>query len=292
MLRFKNLNVQGLEIDALTISWEIEPVDPVGFDINQVEFRVYRSNSPEGPFDLLTATPLIDTFVFTDKQVNRRSFWRKHYYKIEATPTGGGKTVSSIVHRAEVHKGAQKRMLIGLEIARRERGLLRGFGNTPGFVGVPCAAFIRRTFGQYCSECFDPILGRGSRERCIPCFNTRFKGGYFTPIPAHINFSPSPQILQLVNWGEAQPSETDCWLSNYPLLSAGDVIVEPTGRRWKVNRYHATEMLRTPIRQIIRIVEIRRNDVEYLIPVDEGLFETPEFQPLLSNNTEFEEIKR
>ena len=291
MLRFTEVNVRGLEIDALTISWEIEPVDPVGFDSSLVEYRVYRSNSPEGPFDLLTGTPLVDTFVFVDRQINRRSFWRKHYYKVQATQTVTGKQIESIVHRAEVHKGARQRMLIGLEIARRERGLLQGFGETVGFVGVPCAVFIRRTFGQYCSECFDPLLGRGLSEKCVSCFNTRYKGGFFTPIQVHVNFSPSPQILQITNWGEAQPSETDCWLSNYPLMSAGDLVIEPTGRRWKVSRFHSTTMLLTPIRQILRLVEIRRTDVEYLIPVAESLFETPEFSELLSHNTEFEEIK-
>lgn len=292
MLRFKNVDVRGLSIDSLTISWEIDPADPVGFDINQVEFRVYRSNSPEGPFDLLTATPLVDTFVFIDKQVNRRSFWRKTYYKIAATRTTDSYTVESVVHRAEVHKGSRRRLLAGLAIVKKERMLLQGKGITAEYVGIPSAVLIRRTFGQRCSECFDFELQRALKEQCTSCFNTRFKYGYFSPIPAYINFNPSPEILQVVNWGEAQPSETDCWLSNYPLLSAGDLVIEPTNRRWKVVRPHSTKLLRTPIRQIVRLAEINRSDVEYLFPLDEQLFQRSEFQSLMSNNIEFEEIKR
>ena len=292
MLQFKNVSVQGLEIDALTISWQVDPVDPVGFVSSQVEYRIFRSNSPEGPFDLLTATPLVDTFVFTDRQINRRSFWRKHYYKIEAVRTTDSKKIESIVSRAEVHVGAQKRMLVALAIVKKERMLLRGIGITPGFVGTPVAVFIRRTFGQHCSECFDPILQRGLRDNCIPCFNTRYKGGFFAPMSATINLSPNPETLQVVNWGETQPSETDAWMTNYPLLSPGDVIIEDTNRRWKVARYHATKRLRVPVRQILRLVEINRSNVEYKIPVDPALFDRPEYQELLGHNTEFEEIKR
>jgi hypothetical protein len=287
MLRFTEVDVRGFEIDALTVTWEIEPADPGAFDPLDVEYRVYRSNSPQGPFDLLTETPLIDTYSFTDTSLNRRSFWRKFYYKVEATPVGGGTSRESIVHRSEVNPTAAARMMEAYEIVRRERMLLKGIGVTPGFVGVPCAVFIRRSFGQRCMECVNPRLGRGSVEKCLRCFNAKYVGGYFNPIPQHFNFNPSPQILQSVNWGEAQPSETDVWTTNYPLLTPGDVIIEPTNRRWRVARMQPTARLRVPIRQIVRLAEINRSDVEYLIPVSESLFEELEFPELQSDNTEF-----
>lgn len=293
MLRFENTTVRGFNVDELTVSWEVHPVDPVGFDINDVEFRVYRSNSPEGPYDLLTETPLVDTFVFVDDQINRRSFWRKFYYKVTATSLSTGRVVESVITRSEVNKGAKKRLLVGLEIARRERLLLNGIGITPGFNGVRCAVFIRRTFGQRCAECFDFILKRDLVEKCTRCYGQHYVGGFFDPIPSAFNFNPSPQIVQIANFGEVQPSEADCWGSNYPLLSPGDMIVEPTNRRWRVARAHTTEMLRVPIRQILRLTEINRGDVEYLLPIpDESIFEFPEFKELLSNNTDFEDIKR
>ena len=46
------------------------------------------------------------------------------------------------------------------------------------------------------------------------------------------------------------------------------------------------------MRQILRLVEMNRSDVEYKIPVDPALFDQPEYQDLLGHNTEFEEIKR
>ena len=54
MLRFTSISVQGFDIDALTITWEIEPADPPAFNPLDVEYRVFRSSSPTGPFDLLT----------------------------------------------------------------------------------------------------------------------------------------------------------------------------------------------------------------------------------------------
>ena len=292
MLRFTSISVQGFEIDALTISWAVEPVDPLTFSSADVEYRVFRSNSPNGPFDRLTQAPLVDTFSFQDTSLNRRSLWRKFYYKVEATHVPSGWGGESIVHRSEVNETKAVQMLEALEIVRRERLLLKGVGNTPGFVGTPCAVFIRRTFGQRCAACVNPILKRGSLDKCTRCFNTRYVGGFFSAIPQHFNFSPSSQILQVVNWGEAQPSETDCWTTNFPLLSAGDVVIEQTNRRWKIERMHPTARLRVPVRQICRLTEIVRSDVEYMIPVSETLFEELEFKDLMSNNVDFEEENR
>jgi len=292
MLRFTSLSVQGFTVDALTVAWEVEPVDPLAFHSEDVEYRVYRSNSPEGPFDLLTETPLVDTFAWVDTSLNRRSFWRKFYYKVEATYVPTGWTGETIVQRAEVQRTRAVQMLVALEIVRRERLLLGGIGVTPGFTGTRCAVFIRRTFGQHCAECFNPVLKRSSVEKCSRCFNTRYVGGFFAPISQYFNFEPSPQIMQVVNWGECQPSETDGWTTNYPLLSPGDMVVEDTNRRWKVDRVHCTKRLRIPVRQICRFSEINRSDVEYLVSVDESLFEEPEYRELLSHKTGFEGIKR
>lgn len=292
MLRFTKISVQGFDVDALTMSWEIEPADPLAFNPLDVEYRVYRSNSPKGPFDLLTQAPLVDVYSFRDTSLNRRSLWRKFYYKVEATHVPSGWQGESIVHRSEVNPTKAKQILVALEIVRRERLLLKGIGNTPGFVGVPCAVFLRRSFGQKCAECVNPVLGRGGVEKCTRCFNTRYVGGFYDPIPQHFNFSPSSQVLQVVNWGEAQPSETDCWTTNFPLLTPGDVIIEPTNRRWRVERVHTTERLRVPVRQIVRLSEINRSDVEYLIPVSEELFDELEFPDLMSDNNDFFVEKR
>lgn len=292
MLRFTETSVRGFDVDALVVSWEIDPVDKVAFDVNDVEFRVYRSNSPEGPFDLLTETPLVDQFSFEDTSINRRSFWRKFYYKITATSISTSFVTSSIVCKAEVSPTLASQMLIGLEIVRRERILLGGAGITPGFNGVKCLIYIRRTFGQHCANCYDFLLERKLADKCTRCYGVAYVGGFFTPIPTYFNFNPSPEQVQVANFGEVQSSETDCWCSNYPLLSPGDMVIEPTNRRWRVKRVHHTKMLRVPIRQIVRLVEINRSDVEYLVPVNETDFEREPFHKLMSNNNEFEEIKR
>lgn len=288
MLEFTDVRIAGFLVDQLTISWAINPIDPSAYDPLNVEFTVYRSNSPEGPFDLLTTAPLVDVYTFTDTSLNRRSFWRKFYYKIRATHSITGFQVESVVHRSEVTHSSRMEMLEALEIVRLERLLLKGIGITKGYVGVPCLVFIRRSFGQRCAECFDFVLGRSTVEKCTRCFNTRFVGGYHTPILTHFNFSPSPDSLEIANFGEIQPSETDCWTSNYPLLSPGDLVVEQTNRRWRVERAHATQRLRTPVRQICRVYELNRSNVEYLMPVTESQFDVPEFKDLQSDNIDFE----
>jgi len=61
-----------------------------------------------------------------------------------------------------------------------------------------------------------------------------------------------------------------------------------SARRWRVERAHATERLRIPIRQICRLYEINRSDVEYLIPVDDAQFTPPEAKELMSHDVDFE----
>ena len=159
------MSVRGFDIDALNVAWQIEPADPIAFDATDVEYRVFRSSSPEGPFDLLTETPLVDEYSFRDTSLNRRSFWRKFYYKVEATHVPSGWQGQSVVHRSEVNETKAVQMLEALEIVRRERLLLGGVGVTPGFTGTMCAVLVRRTFGQKCAACFNPILKRSSVDK-------------------------------------------------------------------------------------------------------------------------------
>jgi len=64
-----------------------------------------------------------------------------------------------------------------------------------------------------------------------------------------------------------QNAVTSAWTSNFPLLTPGDIIVEPGNRRWRINFVTPTEQFRVPVRQIAQIFYIDKSDVEYKLEV-------------------------
>lgn len=264
MIEIGALQIKSFVLDELTVSWEAE-IDP-DEDINEYEFIVLRSESPEGEFEIVSPG-LIDTFTFIDKDVNTRNKWRKFYYKIEALHTPSGRVFSSEAKSSFIPTDMT---LIGLEIARRERILLSGAGSNSGFVGIPCTLFIRRTFGPRCPECWDYIK-RQIKGPCDACYGVGRYKGYMAPIyPVYFQIEPHAQSVDHSNIGELQHAQTSGWTSNYPLLSPGDVIIEPGNRRWRISSVATTEQFRVPVRQIVQLFYIDPSDIEYRLEVING----------------------
>ena len=214
MIEVGALQVKSFVLDELTISWQVE-LDP-DEDINDFEFKVLRSLSPEDEFEEVSPG-LIDVYTFVDIDVNTRSKWRKFYYMVTATHTPSGDITASSVQDSFI---PTEQTLIGLEIARRERILLQGVGQTPGFVGVPCDLFVRRTFGPHCPECWSDIKGKVQKSHCPNCFGTGRRGGYMLPIsPVYFQIEPHAQSEDHTNIGKQQNAQTSAWTTNFPLLS-------------------------------------------------------------------------
>lgn len=274
MLFFTSIKVSSFDLDNFVISWTVELNPPVE-DITKYRFYVQRSNAPEGPFDELnTTSPLIDTYTFIDSQIDRLSKWRRYYYRVRCVNIIDTPTVEIISDPADfiVPKLSTQR-LIQLEIIRTEKILLQGVGLTPNFVGVKSLAFIRRTFGQRCSDCWDFTKKKVNSSRCFTCFGVGFKGGYHTPILVYINYSPPGEQPELSALGEMQPNTIRAWMTNYPVLTEGDLIVDANNARWRVANQTRTEMLRTTTRQTLALYHLPPGDVEYYVPVNSSLLE-------------------
>lgn len=258
MIEIGALQVRSFVLDELAISWQAE-LDP-DEDINDFEFRVLRSLSPEDGFEAVSPG-LIDTYAFVDRDVNTRSKWRKFYYKVEATHTPTGMQAFSKVANSYIPTGST---LIGLEIARRERILLSGAGQTDGYTGVPCMLFVRRTFGPHCPECWDSIKKKVRRSNCVHCYGTGRYLGYMNPISVRFQIEPHSLSEDHTNIGKQQHALTSAWTSNYPLLTPGDIVVEVMGnRRWRIETVTPTEQLRVTVRQIVKLFYLDESDIQY-----------------------------
>lgn len=257
MLEFKTVEAEVIRLNLILVNWSIKDTDePIG----NFRFTVERSNSPEGPF--ITISPeLTNEFQFFDSTIQGRSKFRKFYYRIKVKNVQDGKTLESDVANLD---SAPDFFL--LEIRRRNDLYLRRF------VGVPAAVLVARTFGNRCAECYDQVKQRQRSSQCRVCFNRGFVGGYFNQINTFVNFTPNPEMVQLLDIGETQPVQSQMWMSSFPLLSPRDMIVEfpvrAEQRRWRVVSVGKTERLRATSRQIAGVTEINQNDIEYELPVE------------------------
>ncbi len=260
MLTITSVEAEIIRLNRILVSWEIESTDE---DLSKFRFRVGRSNSPGGPFAFIT-DELVNVFLFTDVTKQMKSKWRKFYYKIFVRDVETEETTAS-----EVADLDSRPDFFLLEIRRRHDLYLERF------VGIRAAILIAKTFGQRCADCFDAVKQRQRSSSCQTCFNTGYVGGYFSQVNAFVNFSPSPELVQILETGERQPNQVNMWMNYFPRLSPRDMIVEfPEQRRWRIATVGKTERLRATSRQIATVVEINRSDVEWKVPVEE--FVAPE----------------
>jgi hypothetical protein len=245
----------------LRVQWETGQTDE---DLDSIEITVYRSNSPDGEF-IQVSQPLFNIFDYIDRDVNLFSKHRKFWYKVRARNVTTDRTV-------EIGPAILEAVpdLIGLEEIRRNNLVLKRF------TGSESAVFLRRTYGQHCGSCWDYAKSRKTRSNCRECFNTGFEYGFYSQVNAYVNFNPSAEDVQLLEPGKIQPENTVGWMSNFPLMSPEDVIVEVTNERWRVVRVKPTMKQRHVIRQILELAQIRKSDIEYDIPVSDPSAQTSE----------------
>lgn len=274
MLNFTSVKVSSFNLGEFVVTWKVD-LKPVSEDITNYRFYVERSNSEEGPFDELNPTaPLTDTFTFTDRQVNRLSKWRRFFYRIRAVDVSVTPNVTVTSKPADmVISSLTEQRLHSLEMARLDRVLLSGVGVVPGFVGIKCLVFKRRTFGQRCTDCWDNLKQKVTSSRCFNCYGTGFRFGFHTPIKTYFSFDVSTDRPDMTPIGEQQPNTLKAWTSNYPKISGGDVFVDGQNDRWRVAIKTATENFREPVRQTFNLFHLAPGDVEYSIPFDTNLLE-------------------
>jgi hypothetical protein len=205
-----NVRLNPFSPCSVEIRWDV--VNPSG----GFTYFVERSESPEGPWDNLTPTGIGEAYGYIDRGLNREALDRNVYYRIRAiNPVTGEEVISMIA--SSVEKAGTP---IGTFIAMQERRLLERF------IGIDSMVYIKRTFGQKCTSCFDPVRGKSIKSGCPICFDTTFKNGYFLPIKMMINFSPRQKARDLNPLQYTENTNVTAWAGNYPILSPGDLIIE------------------------------------------------------------------
>lgn len=283
-LNFKSITVIPLSKDTgkVLVQWELIPTT---INLSDFEFYIDRgdtvdqipafqhvtidgvpwvsrhtSTSTESVNMKQIAGPIsgLDFYEFTDFTPLLRNLYKTYYYRVRLRRISTQEEIGSapITWKGDLD-------LEALYVIDEHNFMLEDA------TGVPILVYKRRRSGIECTQCFDKIQNKRISSHCMRCFGTNWEGGFHNPIDAYLDISPPMKQAIIEDWGETQPTETDVLLSNYPLVSNGDVLRElRSNRMWRVIRTRSWEKLRVPMLQTIRVKEINPGDVEYRIPID------------------------
>jgi hypothetical protein len=248
MIKINEFKVIMVEVEALRLYWTIEPTTE---DINEYDFSVLRSGSENGPWQLI-ASGL--QFQYIDNEANNYTNDRIYWYSIRVTHKQTGKYQDY---------GPQYNSFqtdpVGLELIRKKNVYLKTQ------TGLPVFLFKKKTFGQYCPNCFDQIKQRVTKTNCEVCFGTGFSGGYWKPIELYVNRAIPDSITKTIGFNKAAGTIV-VEASSHPIISTGDFILYPqVGIRYRVVSITAHTRMGDIISQYVNLTEINRSDVEYRV---------------------------
>lgn len=256
-MRFFDTRALLLPREGVHVQWGLEPEST---DLASVEVELLRSESPSGPWTKLQVFDPFETFAFTDRTAPWRSKNFELYFRLQGVDKGSGQPVCDCLPF-----GFQGQLpLDAVEIIRQHNILLKGVNGHPPQTGISTTVYKKRTFGRRCSECVDAATGRKVISQCRVCNGTGFADfGYYDPIRVPMNFQPSPRLIQLSTLGKVEDKETTAFMTNFPIMYVGDMVVEPNEAHWRVVQIDVTERKRVVVHQLLRLRQLDHNDVEY-----------------------------
>lgn len=234
--------------NGLYIQWEEMAGD---------EFTISRSNSPTSGYEII-ATDVTVPF-YTDATVNLREVGRRHYYKIEGKI--GGTMVSESVGESVIHNF---RNPIANKAIYENQVVLRVMNNPPVKV------LLRRRTGQKCPVCWNPITKKPRFANCQTCNGTGTLTGYHEPIEVKISRSFSQLIndSNMLDGEKVSQSNIDAWITNFPLVSPGDVIVDITNQRFSIERVTQRTHTQHIVRQLLDMTPLESGHPAYSVEID------------------------
>jgi hypothetical protein len=124
-----------------------------------------------------------------------------------------------------------------------------------------------KTYGTFCPNCYDETLQRNVNSKCPICFDTGFVGGYYLPHKFRAQMNNNPPRSVLTTYGDWQDGDGIVTMSNTPVLSPKDVIVDRFSSRWVVLTIKTTNKALFLLSQQAQVRQIELDDVVNTIPI-------------------------
>ena len=257
MLNVKNIRIRNFDVNYLDVYWD---VDPVYEDIHDYEFVLEKSHSQFGPFFDLTKA-FTDKYHVRDNTIRGRHTENYYRLRVKHIPseeiqifpdTGNGVNLSAPPD------------LVALEMARIARLKLKEFE------GRKVWLYPRKRTGQRCA-CFDPVMKRKMRSKCVTCYDTGYVGGYDSPMETYVQVHSPTEMTNKNIVSEISIEDTIAVLPNFPEVFEGWIVVEAENIRWRIgSNLNKIKKARSLVKQIVNLHRIPNSDVEYLLPMNIG----------------------
>jgi hypothetical protein len=237
------------------------------------KFKLERSGSPEGPFELvidnledfhffddLRSAPVPPDADDTRENLSFMSLSRAVYYKVTATDSTG--TEAEQIRVVGPDNLSRKLMLL-------RRKMQRDLGVSFKFNSLDLAVLKRRHWGLRCRDCFDPLTKKVTDTKCDTCFGTGFEGGYFLPVRIRGRIGVQNVQTTMTPQGKSDVNQKRLTILDYPEVERDDVVVDiKQNKRYIILHRHATEMQAVAVHQQLTVSELARDSVEYRVPAN------------------------
>lgn len=236
------------------------------------KYVIYYSESELGPFTSLNEQPTSDTSYFTTWQVQDSKVYEQ-YFTIELI-TDDGRYYRSYPKYPGVAM-SKWHMLRHRDIIRREAILL------DRFTGVETVVFNRKRRGLRCTECWDPLHEKVTKEHCDTCYGVSYEGGYDTGMRTKLQYSSIDPQSTFSYQGKEENIMLSAWGLPFPLLHPGSIILRVGDRRvFRVEAHQgSTEMLTNVQRQNVVLKELSRDSIENKLFNREDITDVPVRSP-------------
>lgn len=249
--------------ESVRIEWSPSaawaPFDP--------KYNVYRSESQEGNYELLTSSPISNNFLTSSENWNSSKF-DNEWWIVEVILNNGSrlktKPITSQAYRGTFQNNRAR------EINRREWVLLRKFS------GMTASIMRRKKHGQRCPTCWDEVSKKVTVDHCPDCYGVGFTDGYFSGMVTKIQFDARIENQQYSYFGKFEANQIGAWTIAYPDIQPNDLLIRHGDLKiYRVEQIQNTELLGNPVRQIMRVTELSKDKIEYCLIDREGIRNNP-----------------
>jgi hypothetical protein len=249
------------------LQWDL--INPT--ETGSYAFSVYRSGSPEGPWETLLSDG-VDIYNYSDVlpststqdtgDINQLSLVRGIYYRVVVVPPSGTVNQVEVVSIVEPRLDGTQRLL-KRKILRDESLMFRKLN------GVEIAVVKRMHWGPRCTKCWDKVTKTVTRANCTTCFGTGFSPGYFAPVLTLGRRGTLPAAKQISPQGVSEFRPTQVTILDAPRVEPDDVLVFlKDNRRFIVKSVIQTELKTVGVHQKFEVSELARSSIEYRLVVD------------------------
>jgi len=246
------------------LQWVLRnPPEATGYTVN-----IYRAESSEGPWELLTHAPLNDAYFYVDDEQSAPhdgsdpslfSLRRTLYYRVTVESTGGEVASDDSLNIPPLDR---RREGIWRKLVRDAQLMLKK-GN-----GTEVAVLKKRTWGEPCTNC-RTAMQRTARSHCSVCFGTGFVGGYWNPVYTWANRGTAPVDVQITQEGKTEVHQLQGILGFVPEVAVDDVLCFlRDNKRYRIDRVMTTEIHTRTVHQELLLSELSRSSAVYKLHVD------------------------